>query len=379
MTLRTFRIPFPFLLPHDTVRRIGGNMRFFVFTALFLSSFSWALETIAPGKVLGGSALVDKSMNPAISINGLFLGSYGTAQEKHGLRIQEIETQFTAAVDPYFLGNFIIAIEGDGAIEVEEAFMSTLSLPRVTLKAGKFYTNFGSNNRIHTHAQSFIERPLVNKTLLGEEGFNSFGMEASVLIPTPWYMDLTVGGVNGSTTPMYTSESDASLVLTSRLENLFELSDQTTLSFGLSYSTGDNQTKNMSHYFGADSTLKYVSGKGRGEFAVVWTNEIIASKRTGYQVLTTPEWETGWGAYSTLLARLSTQFWVGGRFDYLSTHDFATTSAKGENLIIAFVPSEFSAIRLQGGLLQPVGGGKTQWQALAQYIMTIGSHPAHAY
>lgn len=356
----------------------GGLMRF-ALIFVFLSTLSYALEATAPGKIFGGSSLVDKSMNPAISLNGLFLGGFGTAQEKHGLRIQEIEAQFTAAVDPYFMGNFIVTSEAGAPLEVEEAYLSTLSLPRVTLKAGKFLANFGKNNPIHTHAQALIDKPLVNRTLLGEDGFNSFGAEASLLVPAPWYMDLTVGGMSSGTTPLYNSLSDTSMALTSHLENLFDLSDQTTLSVGLSYSMGDNQTRNMSHYWGADTTIKYVSGKGKGEFALAWTNEVIASKRTSYAFLTTPDWETAWGAYSTLLARLNPRFWVGGRFDYVATDLGTVNKTKAENLILAYVPSEFSALRLQGGLVQKPFSTSSDWQALLQFNMTIGSHPAHAY
>lgn len=355
----------------------GGTMRFLALLCFF-STLSFAIETPAPGKVLGGSGLVDKSMNPAISLNGLFLGGYGTALQKEGLQLQELEMQFTAAVDPYFIGNFTVAYEG-GAFDVEEAYLNTLGLPHVTLKAGKFLALFGKNNNIHTHAQSLIDRPLVNRTILSDESFNSVGAEASILIPAPWYMDLMVGAMSGSQTLLYETTSDTSMALNSHLENLFDLNDQTTLSLGASLSLGDNKQGTSSHYWGVDSTLKYVSGKGKGEFAMAWTNEFISSQRPTYDALTTPEWDRAWGFYSTLLFRLNPRFWAGGRFDYTNVMLGGETKTTGENLILAYVPSEFSALRLQGGLVQPGGGGASQWLTLLQFNMTIGSHPAHAY
>ena len=354
-------------------------MRHYIFISLFLFTSSLLVaETATSGKIFGSrTGLVDKSMNPAISINGLFLGSYGTAQEKTGLRLQEVEAAFSAAVDPYFFANIILTSEGGEAVTPEEAYVITLSIPMVTIKAGKFLANFGKNNLIHTHAQPLIDRPIVNKSLLGDEGLNSVGVQAALLVPVSWYMEFTLAGMSGSQTSLFANTSDESLFGVARLENLFDLNDETTLSLGVSYSMGDNQFHNVSHFGGADTTLKYVSGKGKGEFAIAWTNEYIRSKRTSYSVLS--EWEDAWGLSSTVLVRLSPRFWTGGRFDYTNITLDGSQKTKGENLVFAFVPSEFSAIRLQTGLIQPSTGGKSQWQALVQYNMTIGSHPAHAY
>jgi hypothetical protein len=78
------------------------------------------------------------------------------------------------------------------------------------------------------------------------------------------------------------------------------------------------------------------------------------------------------------MARIHPTFWVGGRFDQVKLTTDSTRSQTAENMIIAYVPTEFSALRLQSGLTQESGQG-TQWQALLQLNVTIGSHPAHAY
>jgi hypothetical protein len=155
-------------------------------------------------------------------MNGLILGNWGPAiAEGKGLQLQEIEGQFTAAVDPYFFANFILSIEGpSGSMSPEEAWVSTLGLPVVSLKVGKFFQNFGKNNLIHTHAQPLIDRPLVNQLILGEEAFNTSGVQADILVPLPWYVNLSVAGVTAKTAELYQGNRDEDLANVTRIENL---------------------------------------------------------------------------------------------------------------------------------------------------------------
>ena len=51
------------------------------------------------------------------------------------------------------LVNFIDPIQGDTVVELEEAIMTTRSLPKgLQLKAGQFLTEFGRINPTHPHA-----------------------------------------------------------------------------------------------------------------------------------------------------------------------------------------------------------------------------------
>ena len=95
---------------------------------------------------------LSRAFNPAISANGLFLGSY-TSREKAGaepgtgIHIQEMEVQLTSFVDAYFKADMILALPGGEGIEVEEGFVTTQGLPyNLTLKAGKFYADLGRHN-----------------------------------------------------------------------------------------------------------------------------------------------------------------------------------------------------------------------------------------
>ena len=164
---------------------------------------SWAQS---PGSTTATGT--SNAFNPAISVNGLFLG-YATSAvfvrepafgedhdseeiespdaehahglpENTGLSVQEIEIRFTSIIDAYFKADVILAIPGTEGIEVEEAAITTTSLPNITVKAGKFYGDFGKHNLLHTHAYPFIDPPVVHERLLGGEGLNEIGIGANL-------------------------------------------------------------------------------------------------------------------------------------------------------------------------------------------------------
>ncbi len=355
-------------------------MKFLAMLGIVFFAVPVFAENFFYGKLLGGTQLVDRTMNPAISMNGLFLGNWGSAIETgKGVQIQELEGQFTAAVDPYFFANFILSSEGGGPLEVEEGWVITLGLPVVSFKTGKFLTNFGKNNLIHTHAQALIDRPLVNRLILGEEAFNSVGIQADILVPLPWYVNLSLAAVSAKMAGLFSSAQDENLANVTHLENLWDLTDSTTLGLGVSYSFGENIQAKLSQFLGLDLSIKYLSPKGRGNFAVIWTNEIISGERPGLVTSSSPSWEHGWGVYSSLMARIHPVIWMGCRWDQVNLTAIETTKEMAENFVIAYVPTEFSTVRFQSGLSQKPGVSGSRWQSLVQLNVTIGSHPAHAY
>jgi hypothetical protein len=50
-----------------------------------------------------------------------------------------------------------------------------------------------------------------------------------------------------------------------------------------------------------------------------------------------------------------------------------------ESAILVFVPTEFSAVRLQASSTQPGPGMAPVIEAFLQVNFTLGAHPAHSY
>ncbi|MBK8574276.1 MAG: hypothetical protein IPN90_00885 [Elusimicrobia bacterium] len=134
--------------------------------------------------------------------------AHGTEE---GFNLRHLELQFSAAVDPYFKGSAIAAVDMEGA-ELETAEVETTSLPwGLTVKGGKFYSNFGYINSKHAHQWDFTDQTLVYELLLGEHGLNDKGLQVSWLAPTPFYMLLGAESFQGNNEKMFAYHGDGSL------------------------------------------------------------------------------------------------------------------------------------------------------------------------
>ncbi|HEX6766724.1 MAG TPA: hypothetical protein VF103_14620, partial [Polyangiaceae bacterium] len=134
------------------------------------------------GESTGSSASsrgLSNLMNPAISAVGLVLAG-GTSRPEGasggvpddletGIFVQEVELRASAIVDPYFRADVAIAGNAD-QIGFEEAYVTTLEIPRVTFRAGQMHATVGRHNLLHTHAFPFLTAPLPWRALLGPEG-----------------------------------------------------------------------------------------------------------------------------------------------------------------------------------------------------------------
>src|SRR5262249_13720999 len=73
-----------------------------------------------------------------------------------GITLQELELAFQSIVDPYFRADVFLTIPNLNGLEVEEAFLTTTSLPALQVKAGVFRSAFGRQNGMHLHVQDFV-------------------------------------------------------------------------------------------------------------------------------------------------------------------------------------------------------------------------------
>src|SRR5690606_15804616 len=91
----------------------------------------------------------------------------------------------------YLRADVFLAISLDG-LEVEEAYVTTLGLPaNLQLRGGQLYAPFGRFNQLHfLEATPFADMPLVNRRFFGGEQLRGVGVEASVLLPLPFYVEL---------------------------------------------------------------------------------------------------------------------------------------------------------------------------------------------
>ena len=145
----------------------------------------------------------DNAFNPAISLvlqggfsgysqepedfhlEGLPLGGEAGLQDE-GLALWETELTASANVDNLFFGQATLGLhteDGEIEVDVEEAFVDTLSLPAgFGMRFGRVYSAGGYLNQHHTHAWDFADAPLAYQAFLGEQ-YRDDGVRASWIAP----------------------------------------------------------------------------------------------------------------------------------------------------------------------------------------------------
>jgi hypothetical protein len=113
----------------------------------------------------------------------------GHDPRKRGFTLAEGEIGLAGVVDPYFqaqtyVTTFIDALSGETSVELEEAFLTTRSLPYgLQLEVGHFLTEFGQINPRHPHNWDWVDQPVINNRLFGPDGMRAPGFRTSVLLP----------------------------------------------------------------------------------------------------------------------------------------------------------------------------------------------------
>jgi hypothetical protein len=306
-----------------------------------------------------------------------------------GIALQEAELRLSAIVDPYFRADVTLAGNLE-EIGFEEAYLSTLELPYVTLRAGQLRANFGRHNLLHTHAFPFLTAPLPWRALLGPEALAAPGLSVDVLVPLPWFTELNLQAFSSDFQPLVAEIPDdpatapdesvpdrrrrRDLAYVGHLKTLFELGSSSTIELGGSYLGGRNGFGKLTSVAGGDLTFKWRPVEAEASSGVDWTSEVVWVHRGGAL-----DDETVGGAYTGLRVQLLRRFWVQGRGAVLGVPKGAVERGyRGEGLL-AFVPTEFSLLRLQYAYeTGPIHPSRVH-ELFLQATATIGSHPAHAY
>lgn len=366
--------------------------------------------TSATSSAVGGTggAPGRGAMNPDLSfIADVALAAFSNPDEAaqggahdptvNGFNLQQLELAVGAAVDPYLRmdGNIVFGLFG---VEIEEIYATTLAMPgTLQLRAGQFLTRFGRANPTHPHTWSFVDQPLALGRLMGGEGNRGLGVEASVLAPLPWYVEIvgseTMAGGAATARSFYGSNdlgvsSPADLQSTVAIKQFFPLGDDLSLMWGLSWASGPNPTgRNRTELYGTDLYLKY-RPITRGSFTQLSLHAEWIARR--YQV--PDDVLTDGTGFVSGAWRFSRRWGVAGRYEYGSP----TTNGLGDEVVdptdpawlgfrqrisanLTFWPTEFSRIRAQ------VSGDTLDWvpdPVLAGFLaleFSAGAHGAHAF
>jgi type II secretory pathway pseudopilin PulG len=306
---------------------------------------------------------------------GTQLGGHDPNQR--GFTMQGLELSLSGAVDPYFRGNanilFQVDADGESNVEVEEAWLETISLPaNLQLRAGQVLTDFGRQNPTHPHSWAFVDTPLVLGRFFGADGLRNPGTRLSWLAPTPFYSELSfmVQNSHGETASSFRSAGDShaaddelplayrhpendrgvshidDLLFTPRYAASFDITDTQVLllgasaAFGPNASGGEDAGNTRTEIYGVDLTWKWRSAKQSGGFPFVsiqtegllrrydagafdWNTATeegdVVEDASGQPAVLSGETLLDYGFYAQVLYGFRKGWVAGLRFDYVDS------------------------------------------------------------
>ena len=357
-----------------------------------------------------------------ISFDGLFSAGGSTAQDlekletgghdpnQRGFTVQNLETVFEGAIDPYFKGqaNIIFQIDKDGEsfLEVEEAYLTSMSLPlNLQAKAGTFFTEFGRLNQFHPHTWDFADQPLINGRFLSPDGLRNPGARLSWLAPTSNYTELfiAVQDSQGETVRSFRNEEAlfgreavdtrvrnmGDMLYVPRIATSFDLTDEQTILLGASAAFGPNSTGTDENtlIYGLDMFWKWKSKYAAGGFPfITWQTEVMGRRfEAGADINAElpDEVMNNWGTYSQVMWGFKKRWVAGLRGDYVDGEKYAEDPLSYERWRLSpnltFYPSEFSKIRLQYNYDDILENDSTEHSVFLQFEFLLGSHGAHKF
>lgn len=311
-------------------------------------------------------------------------GSFSPEGEPRAL-LEELELGLQAVVDPYVRADVYVAFGDEGA-EIEEAYVTTLSLPAgLQVRAGRFFSPFGRQTQQHPHVWEFADAPLAIGRLLAEETLAGAGVEVGWLAPVPWFAELRLAGQSVAEVAPFASPeafapgepegSDEALLGVVRLLQYFPLGEATTLGVGLSAAMRDEKGRRgaFRDLGGADVHLRFRPPQSRSWVSL--QGELYG--RRFRSVAGAPDAQGG--GYGQVFWKQGPYLGVGARYDW------APAAGEGEpgterrlGLVAGWFPSEFQRLRLQVSYDRRPGGADGV-EALLHLEFGFGAHGAHPF
>ena len=363
----------------------------------------------------GGSSA--NAFNPAISV--VLQGSYNAYSQNpddavisgfvlgdeaglpnEGFSLGESEINLSANVDQTFYGSLTTALEvddeGGTEISLEEAFIETLALPYgAKVKAGRMFPVLGYLNEIHSHADSFVDRPLPYLAYFGGDNYADDGIQLSLVLPTDLYAEIGGGAFRGTGFPAAGSDNsgNGSQSLFARVGG--DIGASQSWLAGVSYLhadavdrvTGDLTFNGVTDVYVADAKYTWSpNGNLANRFLVLQGEYFWGRSDGGYNDVNYNESSGGW--YAQAVYKFRPQWKVGYRLSGMNAPNVPTAftgtaldndghDPLTQSVLLEFDNSEFSSLRLQ--YTRDDSGPEPNNVGVLLYTISMGAHGAHKY
>jgi hypothetical protein len=276
-------------------------------------------------------------------------GSYAT--------VRDVELFVAADVDTFARAYAIIAAHpksftrgtedyGSAKPHVEEAAIQTTSLPyNLSIRAGRFFADFGYIPRRHAHDLPFIDRPGSVAQIFAEA--QADGVEVTWLAPTPFFLKFTAayasrfGEVVHYPLTFYNQQPVQGDTFLGKVTTYYDINDDHNIEVGYSIASSSNSRAVPDGFMPGILTVEesvplpvlgpalrrqvmdvdfhyrwYPLGRGQRQ-SLSLHGEILYDTGQGRRnVLGNIVQQSSWGGYAYLEYRLNKQWRPGFRFDY---------------------------------------------------------------
>ena len=369
----------------------------------------------------GATGSTNPRLLPDFSAVGDFvadLSPKGTTQgDSTRFSVREVELAVQAVVDPYFRGDVFLGISDKEGISIEQAFLTTTSIPDLEIKLGRYLMPFGKQNTTHRHDLHTIEYPYVIQKFLSDDGLKGTGIWVSkVFAPFGFYQELQATAVDrlgsrteGLTTIEPVNKSLGGMGYSARLRNYVDVSEAANFELSFSAITGKREQPLDNGYvvgvlepqsiganaalarqtiLGTDLTFRwrplqqglYKSFILQGEF-MRQLNSRSPEIPGGGSVATSysgPLRDYD-GAYAFARWQVTARGFVGARYDWVQDPDANGRTFTAGSGYLEWFPSEFSKLSAAYEHRNVVNDSLGRDRILLQATFALGPHKPHPF
>lgn len=350
-----------------------------------------------------------------------------TQADRSRFGVREVELAVQAVVDPYFRGDVFLGISDLEKISIEQAFLTTTSLPnQLELKIGRFLMPFGKQNTTHRHDLHTIEYPWVIQKLLSDDGLKGTGLWGSrVFAPFGFYQELQLTAVDrispaaeGLTTAEDVNKSLGGLGFSGRLRNYMDLTEAANVELSVSAMTGKrdqplngtfttlvrsgtssqlvardvNATLARQSTFGADLTFRWRPLQQGLYESFLLQSEVMHQRNERDPALPTvncavvpcslPAYagptRDYTGAYVFARYQTGQRQFIGARYDYVQNPETDGRTLNAGSVYLEWYPSEFSKLAAGYEAVKNSGDDLLN-RLLIQATFSLGPHKPHPF
>lgn len=296
------------------------------------------------------------AFNPAI---GMALDTlYRQTEARGNFLFRAAELNIEAPIDP-FTKAWAVINGNAGGVEVEEAGLQTTALPyNLTVSGGRLFAAFGRMAHWHDDSLPTPERPRSLDTFIGGES-QADGVEVSVLFPTPFYLQGTlgaynkIGGENGRADNAL-ERPLAEFTYLGRLATYADIGDDHSLELGADLAWTPKRTVQGTRantwrtLTGMDLTYRYQPASGGIYKGAVWGTEVMVNNERRFDAATNLPTDRvrAFGGFSYFWVKLGKHFRPGALLDLSEDLDDAKRITRTHTAFLTYDVTEFNRLRL---------------------------------